>query len=163
MDKQMEESKRMGRELDALRLQLQEIRRERDNFSQQVENFKEENEELKELWRKEVLRRDTDASELRNDILRKNALIADLTALNERNKKQNGEGGSSRSSFSENHAVSDGAVELELAQTKVRLVEIQCKNQDLEHTIEELEKSLSDARNTWINKLQARALNSVKK
>ena len=42
----------MGRELDALRLQLQEIRRERDNFSQQVENFKEENEELKELWRK---------------------------------------------------------------------------------------------------------------
>ena len=65
------------------------------------------------------MRRDTDASELRNDILRKNALIADLTALNERNKKQNGEGGSSRSSFSENHAVSDGAVELELAQTKV--------------------------------------------
>ena len=68
---------------------------------------------------REVLRRDTDASELRNDILRKNALIADLTALNERNKKQNGEGGSSRSSFSDVHSVSDGAVELELAQTKV--------------------------------------------
>ena len=42
----------MGRELDALRLQLQEIKRERDSFSHQVENFKEENEELKELWRK---------------------------------------------------------------------------------------------------------------
>ena len=69
---------------------------------------------------REVLRRDTDDSELRNDILRKNALIADLTALNERNKKQtNGEGGSSRSSFSDVHSVSDGAVELELAQTKV--------------------------------------------
>ena len=43
---------KMGRELDALRLQLQEIKRERDSFSHQVENFKEENEELKELWRK---------------------------------------------------------------------------------------------------------------
>jgi len=42
----------MGRELDALRLQLQEIKRERDSFSHQIENFKEENEELKELWRK---------------------------------------------------------------------------------------------------------------
>lgn len=42
----------MGRELDALRLQLQEIKRERDSFLHQVENFKEENEELKELWRK---------------------------------------------------------------------------------------------------------------
>jgi hypothetical protein len=67
---------------------------------------------------REVLRRDTDASELRNDILRKNALIADLTALNERNK-QNGESGVSPSCSSEIRSVSDGAVELELAQTKV--------------------------------------------
>lgn len=162
IDKQTDDFKKMGRELDALRLQLQEIKRERDSFSHQVENFKEENEELKELWRKEVLRRDTDASELRNDILRKNALIADLTALNERNK-QNGDCGVSPSCSSEIRSISDGAVELELAQTKVRLVEIQCKNQDLEHTIQELKKSLADSRNTWINKLQARALNSVKK
>ena len=70
---------------------------------------------------REVLRRDTDASELRNDILRKNALIADLTALTERNKKQNGEGGPSRSCSSDVHSLSDGAVELELAQTKVIL------------------------------------------
>ena len=68
---------------------------------------------------REVLRRDTDASELRNDILRKNALIADLTALNERNNKQNGESGISPSCSSEIRSVSDGAVELELAQTKV--------------------------------------------
>ena len=66
------------------------------------------------------MRRDTDASELRNDILRKNALIADLTALNERNK-QNGDCGVSPSCSSEIRSISDGAVELELAQTKVRI------------------------------------------
>ena len=42
----------LGRELDALRLQLQEIRRERDQAKTYAENIKEENEELKELWRK---------------------------------------------------------------------------------------------------------------
>lgn len=42
----------MGRELDALRLQLQEMRRERDMNKNKVEHLKEENTELKELWRK---------------------------------------------------------------------------------------------------------------
>ena len=42
----------LGRELDALRLQLQEVRRERDMSRNKVDHLKEENTELKELWRK---------------------------------------------------------------------------------------------------------------
>ena len=42
----------LGRELDALRLQLQEFRRDRDQNKNKLEHLKEENTELKELWRK---------------------------------------------------------------------------------------------------------------
>ena len=72
---------------------------------------------------REVMRRDEEACELRSDILRKNALIADLTLMNERlsvgkegslpTSGDNQEG--QRSSL----PISDGALELELAQTKV--------------------------------------------
>lgn len=58
---------------------------------------------------------------------------------------------------------SDGALELELAQTKVRLVEIQCRSQDLEHQVLEYQRKLNESQNTWINKLHAKAINSVKK
>ena len=68
------------------------------------------------------MRRDEDANELRSDILRKNALIADLTAMNKRKAAENN--GHVEQPYvydSERHQVSatDGAVELELAQTKV--------------------------------------------
>lgn len=66
------------------------------------------------------MRRDEDATELRSDILRKNALIADLTAMNQR--RQNN-GHADEPYFPEadqkTHSETDGAVELELAQTKV--------------------------------------------
>ena len=73
---------------------------------------------------REVMRRDEDSTELRSDILRKNALIADLTAMNQRNRAQNGHNGhvSEQDIQVQNpssNAPTDGAVELELAQTKV--------------------------------------------
>ena len=73
------------------------------------------------------MRRDEDSTELRSDILRKNALIADLTAMNQRNRAQNGHIGppSEQEIQLQNpnsSAPSDGAVELELAQTKVRKI-----------------------------------------
>ena len=71
------------------------------------------------MFVREVMRRDEDATELRSDILRKNALIADLTAMNQR--KTNGHGEVEHTHAEQTHNfVSDGAVELELAQTKVR-------------------------------------------
>jgi len=65
------------------------------------------------------MRRDEDATELRSDILRKNALIADLTAMNQR-KQNNGHAEETYIPHRDmKSAESDGAVELELAQTKV--------------------------------------------
>lgn len=157
-----DEARRLGRELDALRLQLQEVRRERDMNRNKVDHLKEENTELKELWRKEVVRRDEEACELRSDILRKNALIADLTLMNERLSV-----GKDLEQLADldiqSRSQSDGALELELAQTKVRLVEIQCRSQDLEHQVLEYQRKLNESQNTWINKLHAKAINSVKK
>ena len=71
---------------------------------------------------REVMRRDEEACELRSDILRKNALIADLTLMNERlsvgkdKELITSDLEGQRSSL----PTSDGALELELAQTKVR-------------------------------------------
>ena len=70
---------------------------------------------------REVMRRDEEACELRSDILRKNALIADLTLMNERlsvgkdKELITSDLEGQRSSL----PTSDGALELELAQTKV--------------------------------------------
>ena len=67
------------------------------------------------------MRRDEEACELRSDILRKNALIADLTLMNERlsvgkdKELITSDLEGQRSSL----PTSDGALELELAQTKV--------------------------------------------
>jgi hypothetical protein len=69
------------------------------------------------------MRRDDDATELRSDILRKNALIADLTAMKKRNKL-NGTDDEEEEQY--NHIPTDGAVELELAQTKVKLILCKC-------------------------------------
>lgn len=163
--KAYDESKRLGRELDALRLQLQEMRREKDMNKNKVEHLKEENTELKELWRKEVMRRDEEACELRSDILRKNALIADLTLMNERLSVGKDKELITADLEGQRNSLptSDGALELELAQTKVRLVEIQCRSQDLEHQVLEYQRKLNESQNTWINKLHAKTINSIKK
>ena len=43
-------------------------------------------------------------------------------------------------------------VELELAQTKLALVEAQCKNQELEHTVQEVKSELTHAKGkqSWL-------------
>ena len=49
-------------------------------------------------------------------------------------------------------------LELELAQTKLALVEAQCKNQELEHRVQEQETELSQlrGRTSWLSKFSDR-------
>ena len=43
-------------------------------------------------------------------------------------------------------------LELELAQTKLALVEAECKNQDLTHQMTTLVQEIESSRNTWFSK-----------
>ena len=72
------------------------------------------------------MRRDEEACELRSDILRKNALIADLTLMNERLSvgKDKELITSDLEGQRNSLPTSDGALELELAQTKVYVIVI---------------------------------------